>query len=65
MQATITMTDNHPKTPAQEIAPTIAPGTAVDAFEASSEMCTQESNPPILQTGDNQATIRRILMGNT
>jgi len=60
MQATMTMTQSQPRTPAQEIAPTIAAGTAVEALEASSEMCTQESKPPIDQTGDSQATIRQI-----
>src|SRR5271170_6936718 len=41
--------------PAVMIALAIAHGTAVEAFDASSEICTQESNPPILQTGDSQA----------
>ena len=38
MQATITMIHSQPKIPAQEIAETIAKGTAVEAFDASSEM---------------------------
>lgn len=29
------------------IAPTIAHGTAMEAFDASSEMCTLESNEPV------------------
>jgi hypothetical protein len=37
------------------IAAAMAHGTAVDAFDASSEIWTQESNPPILHTGDSQA----------
>lgn len=36
----------HPKIPAMPIAPTMAHGTAVAAFEASSLMCTLESNEP-------------------
>jgi hypothetical protein len=33
----------------------MAKGTAVLALEASSEIWTQESKPPILQTGESQA----------
>jgi hypothetical protein len=38
----------------------MAKGTAVAALEASSEIWTQESNPPILQTGESQATVSMI-----
>jgi len=60
MQATMTITQSQPRIPAQEIAPTIAAGTAFEALDASSEMCTQESKPPIDQTGESQASLRQI-----
>ena len=55
MQATMTMTQSQPRRPAVEMAPTMAKGTAVLALEASSEMWTQESKPPILHTGESHA----------
>jgi hypothetical protein len=36
-----------PRIPEMRIAETIAHGTAVAAFEASSEICTLESNEPM------------------
>jgi len=38
MQATITMMHSQPSKPAQDIAETIANGTAVEALDASSEI---------------------------
>ena len=40
----------HPRIPATEIAPTIAQGTAVAAFAASSLIWTLESNEPVTNT---------------
>jgi len=56
MQAAMTMTHSQPRTPAVEMALTMAQGTAVAALDASSEMWTQESKPPMLHTGESQAT---------
>lgn len=43
-----------PRTPLMAMAPTMAHGTAVAAFVASSEMCTLESNDPIVHAAANQ-----------
>jgi hypothetical protein len=37
-----------PDMPAMEVAQTMAHGTAVAAFDASSEICTVESNEPMM-----------------
>jgi hypothetical protein len=59
----MTITQSQPRIPAVIIAPEIAHGTAVEAFDASSEIWTQESKPPMLHTGDSQArTINKRYM---
>jgi hypothetical protein len=47
-----------PKTPAMPIAVTIAQGTAVAALEASSEICTLQSNPQIVHRGARKLSMK-------
>ena len=63
MQAAITMTITKPKTQHIPIELRIPRGTALVALAASSDICTQESNAPIVQIGDNQLSIKAQPVG--
>ena len=64
MHAASTITSTKPSSQHMPIDDRMPSGTALAALDASSDMCTQESNAPMVQMGDSHASIKVQPLGH-